>query len=249
MAGEKMVPTTWGNLASQVVEAGYVQPEPEAVAEFLMIPRERLQSSAMAFRHMGEVYEYGHMLRERGKQEFWEQARERQQAFAAYLKQGSQSWKVPDIAAKVSETNDEIEEGIERMQGEGVDESEMDDQLQPLYLKRDAYETGMATSPDDVMALAFGYEGEPVHTDTELLKAVRQTIERVVNHCGPGSKVKSSDICLDSRDLQAFFNELHVSLHERARSYATQRARQVERFYLPPHSSEYALLSGTVATS
>lgn len=266
MAGGGAIPTTWGTVASQLVEEGHVDPSLEAAQEFLGITPDDLNDPRV-FQGGYQISDLrGHVL-DRWTKEYLDANLHQDAAYISYITEATKPWAIDNPYAALTSLADEIEDI-----GEQVDAARdaankiyraMDPETRrPLYdtiykeanalslqeriltMREDAMSTGIAMPFDQFVFAIFDYQGENYPGRARIVAALGPVVDGLMQHFHLNPDVPLTDITIGEEEIMMFQYRLLNQLPQLAQLYAEAKWRSIRHLFYAASYEEHPLFSG-----
>lgn len=243
----RLIPTTWGNLASQLVERGIVGPTPSATCDFLGIDQKQLGDPRVIFTNPQEFAEFYTRLATRWEDKYRKAHSQAGKGFADYINSASESWKVEDGKEKASAVQSEIDPlgpQLKTVRDERAF-TELSQRIELLRLKRDAFSSGQAVGLNEFVQTVWTYEGEALFNDGELAGAVESMMyDLQIGYLYSGLDVPTSEIVLGRKQINEFKSMLRDTFVARVSRHVKGRWNEIEPLLTAQPYSEHPLFAG-----
>jgi hypothetical protein len=262
---DRAIPNTWGNLASQLVEQGFIEPTSQAVCDYLGITPEDLQNPRLSIQNIGDV-ERVHSRLTRRWQEEYEAAEPAYGAdgYVEHLQEAVIGWHVDDgpeqavgMWQRVSQLNEEAK-AISRQAreaGKSRDErqkltADLDMEYDLESQKAQAYQSGTVVSLDVFVATMLGHEpSQPAaHTKQEVLQAISGMIDDcIMAHYNvellPTATLEK--VMIGAYEIGYVLDRLEAITMGRAHDYSEQRWAEISHLFWAPSYKDHPVFAGT----
>lgn len=248
-AGHYSVETTWGNLASQLVEADLVDPTTEAICDFLVISADELADPEPIFgRRWGANYYW-----DRVERAIDEDYRKRQGQSAATHATSLQTQFDTHRTDDGSERADGIQAQINTLAAQEsaaqTDREawvELRKKIDLLCLRRDALTDGYDLPLTTFLEIVFYHREDGFFTYQEIATATRDMLENLAREYYlplEEGETLARDILLGEDQLKDFHRALRHVFENRIRTLFKARQASILPFILSQNPEDHVLLS------
>jgi hypothetical protein len=248
--GNGVIPQTWGNLASELVEAGVVEPTLEAVCDFLYITPDNLKDPRLlvANHYDAQVFEAG--LANKYEAHYREQYGPLAQADVQRMLGFKELWKVDNGKEEADRLQQEITEAgrARAAMPDPADSQEWAKHTLAIDLKcieRDAYHDGYVVRLDEFAATMLSIEGLGYFTPAEMALAVNATLESLTYRHYLDKDVPVVDITIGNDEIEDFFYSLKDSFDRKMRADIQQKWGLIGPFIFAGRIKDYPLIAGS----
>ncbi len=253
LQGGGLVPSTWGDCASRLVEADLVEPTVEAVCDFLFIEPSDLSDPRVYFTDSFIASGYFSNIKKRWEEEFAKEYGEQAKVHDEYLQNKIQTdWTAPEDAdAQAKGIQSKISELLESRRGRqdaDPDAEVSNREIDLMCLKRDALYSGVAVPMDTFAQAVLGDAEDPFFTPTERAKALSEMIEddrnlREVVYDYPD--IPASDVIIGEDQIDEYRMCLKAFWRDRQIEYVETKWGAVKPIFIAPSYKELPLFTGT----
>lgn len=237
LAGQRYVPTTFGDLASKLVEQGEIAPAVDAVCDYLAITPEELKDPTIHFSDAWEAEEFTDTLHKRWTHEYVTTEGPKGKAFDDYLVESAGAWTDNSLPAVAVSLEEEI------ATAPFPETTEEGRQLALKELRASVYRSGLAVAPDTLVATALSFEEAPFSSG-EIISEAAAVIEDVSILHGLDGDTRVSDIVLGEQHVEEFRSFLAHRFKRKANAYASQKIAPIVELITPPNADEHFLHIG-----
>lgn len=243
--GNPVVPTTWGDLASRLVENGDVEPDIEAICAFLMIEPEQLRDATIIFENVDQAAHYEHRCAEKQREEFraayGTAARSDHERFVSIV----DMWKIEDGKERADVLHAEIVVDDKALSELGREEYwTAKRRLMLKVLERDALASGYRVQLTEFVSTMLSTENRDYFTNNQVVEAINDMIDTLMYLYRLDDETQASEIWISHKLIQHFLNGLY---HQFTRANETQiRARWdiLSKFIYTNSIYDHPLLAG-----
>jgi hypothetical protein len=266
----QIIPTTWGNLASQLVEGGHVEPTLDAARDFLGITVEEINdptilgSSPYGYDHAGAVKR---LAEQRWANEYQELHRDDDQGYLNYLSGQVDQWHVDDDgqADQLRAQIDAVDLQVDTAMAEAsaayrqmdpktrmpqrdemfAEADRLEQQAAILTLRHDALLSGVAVPFNDFAASILAYDGERVPSQERLMLALGDVVENLIDdYFRRSPEVRTDEVVLGESQISEFMAALERQQRDAIRAYADAKWQTVEHLFYAGDYREHPLFTG-----
>jgi hypothetical protein len=237
-AGERYIPQTWGSLASAVVEAGLVEPDIEAVCEFLNIYPEALAMPDIVIETETQVWKLQDAFTAGKKEKLAQEQGSLANKYDSYVRVALEDYAVEDHEAvgaqysmfqNIVSSSNEIEQMDPALDPAEWDRLEQESGL--LRLKRNAISSGLAIGLDEFTQLVFSSGEDTFFTETELAQVLLSVIGNLESeyYIRLIEDLPLSHVTLGKSEVGDFFRELRYTFMMRIEQQVQEQWEEVEK--------------------
>lgn len=207
--GNGVIQTTWGDLASRLVEAGVVEADSVAICDFLCITHEQLRDPGLVFAQYGDDTTFRNQVEQRVEEDHVAQ-------FAAIAKSdndklvaNSEQWNVEHSESKVAELQAEIEADREvLLEYKGDDYWLARARVVLKDLHRSAVESGVCVNLTDFVSEVLSAQDLQYFTYANVIHAIECVVDMIFSRNNLDRNVAAAEVFLGRRQIIDFNNAL-----------------------------------------
>ncbi len=245
--GRGVVPMSWGNLGSQLMELGIVEPSVEAVCDFLSIEPDDLRDPYIVIGHQGHVSTFRQMLstkyEERYRSEHGSNALSDTEHFLALR----ESWRVEDGEDRADDLVVALREEANAIDSV-IDQDEYTSRRRALNLRALEYralKSGYALSAADLVREVLSFDGPQYFTQADIVKALSSTLDEIIynNHL-MGSDVLLEEVIIGDNEVGIFLQMLQHTFSRRMEEGAITQWKPIGALLMPGSIYNHPLIAG-----
>lgn len=259
-ADHKVIPNTWGNVASQLVEQGFVEPTSEAVCDFLGITNEDLRKAEVVITQDHHVRAIERRLTDHWRGEYRELHAGDQHPYLDYLIQSFDAYKVEDSEAKADALYDAastLNEQTRAIQTEAYDSGKPRDEVRELTRdigrqydvvrqRAGVYASGTVLPLDKFVEIVVGYQPNESFGAGEIMQVLRRMIDKNLLSGFPQVPNETvADVIVGRHEIDDFIDELEHRLYCRPRDYAQDKWEAIRPIFRAQDYRDHPLFAGT----
>ncbi len=249
--GNGVVPMSWGNLASQLLELGIVESSAEdsvaAVCEFLSITPEYLRDPRIVISDYSDVQLLRNTLTEKHEKQYRSEHGSSAQHDIKYFLALREGWRVEDGGEKADKLPPVLNEEAKAIDAL-TDRDEYTARriaLNLLGLEYRALKSGYVLTTADLVRVALSYDSPQYFIQEDVIKALNSTLESIVydnDLCD--SEVLLEDVIIGGNEVGRFIQSLHYTFSRRMRECADAQWQPIESLLMPGSIYNHPLLAG-----
>ncbi len=246
--GNGVIPTTWGDLASRLVEADIIEPSIEEVCDFLSLEPEDLRDSRLviADRQTANLFE-GFIIR-KYKDRFAAQHEERAKTDIEALNDLFETWRVDDGEERADRLQAEISIDAKALREHTDDQEEQWKQRTELNIKcmmRDAYGSGYAVGMEELVATLLSRSDLDYFTLGNIAEALASIAESACYEYRLDEEdVSATDIVVGKKALVDLMNSLEGQFRTHMRTAAEAHWETIRPFIYASRLRDHFLFAG-----
>lgn len=245
-SGQRIIPTTWGNLASKLVEDEIVEADPQAVADFLVIDRTDLVNPRYAIKDDIDINDFFQRLNERIEIEYRAEFGPKAQHDANKLDENRAKWTVSDTQDEIEELDEKISGAIKVLEDRSEDEYWLKlQELRILQMQRKALRSGVAVKLPDFAADIIKTEGLQYFSQEDIVASIANAIDGVAHKFSIDRETPARNLVLGAQEVNQFFSSLHWMFDSRIRHQVEARWDVIEGYLYARPAHKHPILTGT----
>ncbi len=244
--GNGVVPMSWGNLGSQLMELGIVEPSVEAVCDFLSIEPEDLRDPYIVIEHHGHVSTFRQRLSNKYEEQFRSEHGPSAQRDADHFLALRESW-------RVEHSNDRADGLVEALRKEANAIDGLTDQdeyaarssaLNLRVLEHRALKSGYVLSAADLVRAALSYDSPQYFSQEDIVKALSSTLDNIIYDNLLDANALLEKVIIGGIEVGYFLNSLQYTFSDRMREGADAQWKPIGALLMPGTIYEHPLLAG-----
>ncbi|MCX6727190.1 MAG: hypothetical protein NTX11_00025 [Candidatus Saccharibacteria bacterium] len=245
--GNGVIPMSWGNLGSQLMELEIVGPSVEAVCDFLSIDSEELRDPEIVISHQGHIVTFRQRLTDKYEQRYRAEHGPFAQLDTQHFLAVRETWKVDDSKERAESLVVGLREearAIEQLN----DQEEYRSRRRALdfrALEYSALKSGYALSAADLVREALSFDGLQYFTQADIVKAISSTLDEIIykNHL-MDSDVLLKDVTIGDNEVGIFLQMLRHTFSGRMREGVDAQWKPIGALLMPGSIYKHPLLAG-----
>lgn len=245
--GNGVVPMSWGNLGSQLMELGIVEPSVEAVCDFLSIEPEDLRDPNIVIEHHGHVSTFRQRLSNKYEEQFRSEHGPSAQRDADHFLALRESWRVEDGKDRADGLVPALREEANAIDSL-TDQDEYTARRRALNLRaleHRALKSGYVLSAADLVRAALSYDSPQYFSQEDIVKALSSTLDNIIyDNNLLDSDVLLEEVIIGGNEVGYFLRSLQHTFSNRMREGADAQWRPIESLLMPGSIYKHPLLAG-----
>jgi hypothetical protein len=258
--GNGIIPQTWGNVASALIERGITGTSSVAVCDFLGISAEMLRDPAIITRTAEDVEDLEYSLIDKWAKEYAQAHQKDEHPFREQLTEAKAQWQVEDNETKAQALQQQFDDlrqqerdiraslsGDRREMFQKRIEATKDVRKQEdiVAMLEDAYSSGYVVSLDNFVETLFSVSCQVSFSEEELTSILHEVLDDFLrSHLGNAEDLPAREIIFGGREIQATEELMESSLYRRPREYGRARWESISDLFIAPRHDELPLFTG-----
>jgi hypothetical protein len=254
-----VIPNTWGNVASQLVELGAVEPDPAAVCEFLGITAVDLANSSLTITRGEHVDAIKDRLVDRWTREYEGSHLGEGERDIAYFEEAAKAWEIDEelgatqgdeLSAEYTRLARQVDAIWEKAEG-GELTADQEAEREALNLRKnilwrhsEACYSGLVVRLDTFLQTILAHDDNDALSQADLLLLLNADVLRGCHLVDYVGRAPANEVYLGRTEVEAFVNGLSYAVANRSIQYAERKWKAIRSIFRAPYYKEHPLFAG-----
>ncbi len=257
---DRVIPHSFGSIASALVENDAVEPTVEAVCAFLHVEVQDLRNPTIVISDSWSLEGFQETLCRDWANEYKAAHADDEHPYLDYLRQAINGWeheegedKAEELYAKCDELREQERAIRAKFPGDGREAfdarraatKQIRAEQDLLFMRARAYDSGLLVDCAVLFETLMGFEGKSSFSFEELMQVFQGAYKVAVrNLLSNEDVIAASDVVFDRDIIEDVISKLDRRLASRPRLYAEAKWAEIEHVFVAPRPEDHFLFAG-----